>query len=189
MAADGDNKERQKFAIVQSFRLFEAGLPTTSVERVLLLVVLILNFEAVIDDDGAPKDVVDEWLAYAFRNVRKNRVEMEGEQKTFLLEAIAAAAHTLMVFRHKEIVPTLRKAENQSLVVAQKTSGFFSSFTVDKSAVRTVARQIVDFCAESKKVYERLLPMLQDQEARDSVVGIVRVLEQIDGRVNNWVGK
>lgn len=189
VAADGDNKERQKFAIVQSFRLFEAGLPTTSVERVLLLVVLILNFEAVIDDDGAPKDVVDEWLAYAFRNVRKNRVEMEGEQKTFLLEAIAAAAHTLMVFRHKEIVPTLRKAENQSLVVAQKTSGFFSSFTVDKSAVRTVARQIVDFCAESKKVYERLLPMLQDQEARDSVVGIVRVLEQIDGRVNNWVGK
>jgi hypothetical protein len=148
---------------------------------------LILNFDAILPDDGAPKDVVDEWLTHAFRNVSSDQIEMVGEQKENLLEAIAAAAYTLVQFRHKEIFPTVRQAENQSLIIAQKTSGFFGSLTADKSAIRRAARPIFDFCAESKRTYVRLRPMLQDDKARESIDTMVGILDEISARVNQWV--
>lgn len=187
MIADSDDTERQKIAIIHSHKLFNTGMPKNSVARVLLLAVMILNFEAILPDDGAPKDVVDEWLAHAFQNVRDGKIEMNGNQKESLLEAIAAAAHTLVRFRHKEIIPTLQQADNQSLIIEQKTSGFFSSFTVDRAAVRAVARPIVDFCSESKKTYYRLLPMLQDEKARESVGTILSAIGEIEGRLSGRV--
>jgi tetratricopeptide (TPR) repeat protein len=187
MIADGDNTERQKIAIMHGYKLFDTGMPMNSVARVLLLAVLILNFKTILPEDGAPKDVVDEWLTHAFQNVSREQFEMDGDQKESLLEAIAAAAYILVHFRHKEIIPTLRQADNQSLIIAQKTSGFFSSFTVDKSAVRGAARPIFDFCAESKRTYARLRPMLKDETARNSVDAMVKVLDEISARVSQWV--
>lgn len=187
MIADSDNTERQKIAIMHSYKLFNTGMPKNSVARVLLLAVMILNFEAILPDDGAPKDVVDEWLTHAFRNVSGEQFEMDGDEKETLLGAIAAAAYTLVHFRHKEILPTLKQADNQSLIIAQKTSGFFSSFTVDKTAIRGAARPIFDFCAESKRTYLRLKPMLQDEKARESVSTMINVLDEVSGRVSQWV--
>jgi hypothetical protein len=187
MIADADQKESQKIAILQSYKLFDSGLPKNTVQRALLLAMLILNFDAILPDDGAPKDVVDEWLTHAFRNVSSDQIEMVGEQKENLLEAIAAAAYTLVQFRHKEIFPTVRQAENQSLIIAQKTSGFFGSLTADKSAIRRAARPIFDFCAESKRTYVRLRPMLQDDKARESIDTMVGILDEISARVNQWV--
>ena len=187
MIADSDNTERQKIAIMHGYKLFDTGMPTNSAPRVLLLAVLILNFTTILPENGAPKDIVDEWLANAFQNVRDNKFELEGDQKDSLLEAIAVAAYTLVHFRHKEIIPTLQQADNQSLIIEQKTSGFFSSFTVDRAAVRAAARPIVDFCSESKKTYYRLLPMLQDEKARESEGTILSALGEIEGRLSGRV--
>lgn len=187
MIVDGDNTERQKIAIMHGYKLFDTGMPTNSAPRVLLLAVLVLNFTTILPENGAPKDIVDEWLANAFQTVRDNKFELEGDQKDSLLEAIAVAAYTLVHFRHKEIIPTLQQADNQSLIIEQKTSGFFSSFTVDRAAVRAAARPIVDFCSESKKTYYRLLPMLQDEKARESVGTILSALGEIEGRISGRV--
>jgi hypothetical protein len=187
MIANSDDAEGQKIAIMHAYKLFDTGMPKNSVARVLLLAVMILNFDTILREDGAPKDVVDEWLTYAFQNVRDNKVEMVGDQRDSLFEAIASAAYTLVQFRHKEIIPTLREADNQSLIIKQKTSGFFSSFTVDRAEVRAVARPIVDFCSESKKTYYRLLPMLRDEKARESVNTILIAIVEIEGRLSGQV--
>ncbi|MBU6173744.1 MAG: hypothetical protein KGQ60_08055, partial [Planctomycetes bacterium] len=172
-----------KIAIMHGYKLFDTGMPTNSAPRVLLLAVLILNFATILPENGAPKDIVDEWLANAFQNVRGNKFELEGDQKDSLLEAIAVAAYTLVHFRHKEIIPTLQQADNQSLIIAQRTSGFFRSLTVNKSELREAIGPISDFCYDSKKTYNRLLPMLQDNEARESVNTILGALDEIEGRL------
>lgn len=187
MISDDDDVERQKFAIIQSYKLFDTGLPKNTVQRVLLLALLILKFQAILPEDGTPKDVVDEWLSHAFRTVSGEQIEMTGEEKETLLGAIDAAAFTLVNFRHKEILPTLRQVDNHSSIIVQKTSGFFNSFTVDRSAVRGAARPIFDFCAESKRTYVRLRPMLQDSKVRETVDTMIGVLEEISARVSQWV--
>lgn len=187
MISDDDDIGRQKFAVVQSYKLFDTGLPKNTVQRVLLLALLILNFQVILPEDGAPKDVVDEWLTHAFRTVSGEQIEMSAEEKETLLGAIDAAASTLIHFRHKEIIPTLREADSQSSIILQKTTGFFNSFTVDKAVVRGAARPIFDFCAESKRTYVRLRPMLQDAKVKQSVDTMIGMLEQISARVSQWV--
>jgi len=187
MVTSSEDSERQKIAIMHGYKLFDTGMPTNTVQRVLLLVVLILNFDEILQENGAPKDVMDEWLTYAFQNIRDNKVEMEEDQKESLLDAIAAAAYTLVHFRHKEIIPTLREAYSQSTLIVQKTSGFFNSLTVDRTAVRAAARPVFDFCSESKKTYYRLLPMLRDEKARESVNTILGALGEIEGRLSAWL--
>jgi tetratricopeptide (TPR) repeat protein len=187
MMADNSWSETQKFAILQSYRLFGAGLPTDSVQRVLLLVELVLNFETILPVDAAPRDVVDEWLAQAFRDVSSDQIEMVGSQKETTLGVIAEAAYALMQYRHKEIIPAARQAENQSQRIAHKTSGDSSLLTAERSTFQEAARPILDFCAESKKTYLRLQPMLQHKKARESIDAMISVLDEISARIRQLV--
>jgi hypothetical protein len=186
MVSDDDPK-RKKFALVQSYNLLDSGLPSNSLHRVMVLVVMILNLELALAEDGSPHDVLDEWLAAAFEQVKQSTFPMEGDERETMQGAISAAAATLLRYRHKEILPVLQKAERQSQLIAQQTGGFLRSLTVDRDAVRSASRPIVDFCWTAERTYERLLPMIDDAKAREGIKEILGVMRQLKQRLIQWI--
>lgn len=187
MLRDDENPATQKLGIVHGFKLFDSGLTTTTVARVLTLTLLIINFNLILDEGGAPKDVMDYWLSNAFNNVSRGTIDMVGDQRERLLSAISVGAITLLQYRHSEILPVARVAEQRSNEIAQHTGGFFSSFTVNRDAVRSVAQPISEFCKTAISRYQGLRPMIQDQDALKGLDEVVVGLLTLSQRVSQWV--
>lgn len=183
----GDNESSQKLGVLQGFRLFDSGLPPDNSLRVRLLALLILNFEVILESDQSPKDSLDVWLERAYENVRKERFDMESDEKEQLLGAIGAAASTLFLFRYREIRSILPKVENQSLLIAQRTAGLLGSLTANKSALRSTSQPIFSFCNDAKQTFNRLRPMLTENETQKGVDSILAVLTSISQRIQKWV--
>jgi hypothetical protein len=181
-----DTDDEQKFGILRTFTLFNTGLPTNTSSRVRLLVLLILKFHVVLDEDQSPKDEMDDWLEAAFEGVKYETWQVPHNEKQQLLESISKAAVTLFFYRYKEIRELLPQIENQSLLIAHKTSGFLGALTANKTALKAAACKITTFSSDTQRTLSRLRQMITDDDARQTADSILNALATIAQRVQKW---